>query len=65
MMARMRERKTRTQLPTTRSASGGTRFPLIGEVAPRFFGAPTNRSHRVTLETDALRWSSDAAWKRL
>jgi D-proline reductase (dithiol) PrdB len=25
----------------------------IGEVAPRFFGAPTNRSHRVTLETDA------------
>jgi hypothetical protein len=42
----------------------GTWFPLpqllrlaavkrIGEVAPRFFGAPTNRSHRVTLETDA------------
>ena len=25
----------------------------IGEVAPRFFGAPTNRSHRVTTETDA------------
>jgi D-proline reductase (dithiol) PrdB len=25
----------------------------IGEVAPHFFGAPTNRSHRVTLETDA------------
>ena len=25
----------------------------IGDVAPRFFGAPTNRSHRVTLETDA------------
>jgi len=25
----------------------------IAEVAPRFFGAPTNRSHRVTLETDA------------
>lgn len=25
----------------------------IGEVAPRFFGAPTNRSHRITLETDA------------
>lgn len=25
----------------------------IGEVAPRFFGAPTNRSHRVTIETDA------------
>jgi D-proline reductase (dithiol) PrdB len=42
----------------------GTWFPLpqlrrlanerrIGEIAPRFFGAPTNRSHRVTLETDA------------
>ncbi len=25
----------------------------IGSVAPRFFGAPTNRSHRVTIETDA------------
>lgn len=25
----------------------------IGEVAPRFHGAPTNRSHRVTIETDA------------
>jgi hypothetical protein len=25
----------------------------IGEVAPRFFGAPTNRSQRVTIETDA------------
>jgi D-proline reductase (dithiol) PrdB len=42
----------------------GTWFPLpqlqrladagrIREVAPRFFGAPTNRSHRVTIETDA------------
>src|ERR1700731_17597 len=42
----------------------GTWFPLpqllglagdrqIGEVAPRFFGAPTNRSQRVTIETDA------------
>jgi cytochrome c1 len=42
----------------------GTWFPLpqlrrlanerrIGEIAPRFFGAPTNRSHRVTLEIDA------------
>jgi D-proline reductase (dithiol) PrdB len=42
----------------------GTWFPLpqlqrlagagrIGEVAPRFFGAPTNRSHRITIETDA------------
>jgi D-proline reductase (dithiol) PrdB len=25
---------------------------LIGEVAPRFHGAPTNRSHRTTLEQD-------------
>lgn len=25
----------------------------IGSLAPRFFGAPTNRSHRVTMETDA------------
>ena len=25
----------------------------IGEVGPRMFGAPTNRSHRVTIETDA------------
>ena len=26
---------------------------LIAEVAPRFYGAPTNRSHRTTLEVDA------------
>ena len=25
----------------------------IGSLGPRFFGAPTNRSHRVTMETDA------------
>ena len=25
----------------------------IGDIAARFFGAPTNRSHRVTIETDA------------
>jgi hypothetical protein len=25
----------------------------IGSLAPRFHGAPTNRSHRVTMETDA------------
>jgi D-proline reductase (dithiol) PrdB len=31
----------------------GARQGRIGEVAPRFFGAPTNRSHRVTMETDA------------
>src|ERR1700686_3916940 len=48
----------------TSADDSGTWFPLpqlqrlasegrIGEVAPRFFGAPTNRSHRVTLDTDA------------
>ena len=48
----------------TAADDSGTWFPLpqlrrlanerrIGEIAPRFFGAPTNRSHRVTLETDA------------
>ena len=25
----------------------------IGELTPRFYGSPTNRSHRVTLESDA------------
>ncbi len=48
----------------TSAEDSNTWFPLpqllrfakegrIGEVAPRFFGAPTNRSHRVTIETDA------------
>jgi hypothetical protein len=48
----------------TTATDSGTWFPLpalikanqagrIGKVAPRFFGAPTNRSHRVTIETDA------------
>jgi D-proline reductase (dithiol) PrdB len=48
----------------TTADDSGTWFPLpqlqrlaserrIGDVAPRFFGAPTNRSHRVTLEIDA------------
>ncbi|MGB3867648.1 MAG: glycine reductase [Xanthobacteraceae bacterium] len=48
----------------TSAEDSGTWFPLpqlikasargrIGEVAPRFFGLPTNRSHRVTIETDA------------
>jgi hypothetical protein len=48
----------------TSADDSGTWFPLpqlqrlaasgrIGDVAPRFFGAPTNRSHRVTIETDA------------
>ena len=48
----------------TSADDSGTWFPLpqlrrlasdarIGEVAPRLFGAPTNRSHRVTIDTDA------------
>jgi len=48
----------------TTADDSGTWFPLpqlrrlareraIGDVAPRFFGAPTNRSHRVTIDTDA------------
>src|SRR6202045_5361909 len=48
----------------TSADDSGTWFPLpqlqrlasqgrIGKNAPRFFGAPTSRSHRVTLETDA------------
>ena len=38
---------------------------LIGEVAPRFHGAPTNRSHRTTIEQDCpellARCSADGA----
>jgi hypothetical protein len=48
----------------TTATDSGTWFPLpalrrtaasgrIGAVAARFHGAPTNRSHRVTVETDA------------
>src|SRR6201987_171158 len=48
----------------TTGTDSGTWFPLpqllkaraagrIGEGAARFFGAPTNRRHRVTIETDA------------
>ncbi len=48
----------------TLATDSSTWFPLaqlhrlagegrIGSVAPRFFGAPTNRSHRVTIDTDA------------
>jgi D-proline reductase (dithiol) PrdB len=47
----------------TRAEDPGTYFPLaelrqfaadglIGSVAPRFHGLPTNRSHRVTIEVD-------------
>ena len=37
-------------LPALRRAAAAGR---IGAIAPRFHGAPTNRSHRVTIETDA------------
>ena len=48
----------------TTATDSGTWFPLaqlhlaaaasrIGSVAPRFFGAPTNRSQRATIEVDA------------
>jgi hypothetical protein len=48
----------------TSAEDSGTWFPLpallraagagrVGAVAPHFFGAPTNRSQRVTIETDA------------
>ena len=36
-------------LPALRRAAEARR---IGEVAPRFHGAPTNRSHRTTLDVD-------------
>ena len=36
-------------LPELRRAAAGGR---IGSIAPRFHGIPTNRSHRVTIETD-------------
>ncbi len=35
-----------------RLAAPGNFGRRIGEVAPRFHGAPTNRSHRTTLDTD-------------
>jgi glycine/betaine/sarcosine/D-proline reductase family selenoprotein B len=37
-------------LPALRRAAASGR---IGAIAPRFHGAPTNRSHRITIETDA------------
>ena len=37
-------------LPALREAA---KAGLIGEVAPRFHGAPTNRSHKATLDVDA------------
>jgi len=35
-----------------RLAEPGNAGRRIGEVAPRFHGAPTNRSHRATIDTD-------------
>jgi D-proline reductase (dithiol) PrdB len=42
-----------TYLPLSRlrEAVGAGR---IGSLAPRLHGAPTNRSHRVTMQTDAV-----------
>ena len=48
----------------TTATDSNTWFPLpalkrlaakgrVGSIAPHFFGAPTNRSHRVTIDTDA------------
>jgi hypothetical protein len=37
-------------LPALRRAAAAGR---VGEIGPRFFGLPTNRSHRVTMEQDA------------
>ena len=37
-------------LPALRRAAAAGR---IGEIAPRFHGAPTNRSHRTTLDVDS------------
>lgn len=49
-------------LPALREAA---RHGRIGAVTPRFHGAPTNRSHRTTLETDVpeivARCTADAA----
>jgi D-proline reductase (dithiol) PrdB len=43
---------SRTWFPLSQLQRLG-REQRIGAIGPRFFGAPTNRSHRVTLETDA------------
>ena len=47
-------RRPRTPPPTSRwrRCAGAAASGRIGVVAPRFHGAPTNRSHRVTLEID-------------
>ena len=44
--------RQRHLVPAARSAPAAA-AGRIGAVAPRFHGAPTNRSHRVTIETDA------------
>ena len=40
-------------LVSAAAAAAAAAAGRIGAVAPRFHGAPTNRSHRVTVETDA------------
>jgi hypothetical protein len=42
-----------TYLPLTRLREA-VAAGRIGELAPRLHGAPTNRSHRVTMQTDAV-----------
>ena len=42
-------------LPALRRAAASGR---IGEIAPRFYGMPTNRSHRVTIDEDCRELSA-------
>ena len=44
------DRRSYNPLAALRAAAAAGR---IGRLAPRFHGAPTNRSHRTTMETDA------------
>ena len=46
-------RGQRHLVPAAGVAARGRGAGRVGAVAPRFHGAPTNRSHRVTVETDA------------
>ena len=58
-----RTRRPRTATPgfRCRRCARWRRAGRIGEVAPRFHGAPTNRSHRVTLDRTARRcWRAAA-----
>ena len=47
-----------------RSCGGWREHSGDRQLAPRFFGAPTNRSHRVTIETDAPKSSRAAGRQR-